>query len=128
MKRSGISAVAGVRLASVLVVVSSSLHAQSQRLRTGDDALRDWSTDAPGVRRKITDLPAPNSRESVTNGPHVITRPRDAELQVPAGFKVEQVASGLRDLQLARGRAKRESCKVGARPPQISTDNQCYSG
>ena len=68
-------------------------------LRTGNAALGDWTTDAPGVRRKITaaDLPPPNQSESADNGPHVVRRPDGAELHAPPGFKAEQIASGLRN-------------------------------
>src|SRR5947207_15060817 len=88
--------------AAIVVASQAGSHlvaAEPQPLRTAKDALGDWSTDAPGVRRKITpaDLPAPNPRESVDNGPRLVERPRDAQLHVPDGFRIEQVASGLRD-------------------------------
>jgi len=73
--------------------------ANSQPLRTGKDALGDWTTDAPGVRRKISsdDLPPPNSRESVYNSPRIVARPQTAQLRAPPGFEVEQIASGFRN-------------------------------
>ena len=73
--------------------------ADSQPLRTGKDALGDWTTDAPGVRRKISsdDLPPPNSRESVYNSPRIVARPQTAQLRAPPGFEVEQIASGFRN-------------------------------
>src|SRR4051794_15344574 len=39
----------------------------SARTLTGEAALGDWTTDAPGVRRRITvaDLPPPNATASV---------------------------------------------------------------
>ncbi len=57
----------------------------------------DWTTDAPGVRRKITlaDLPEPYSSRSVDNGPQVVRRPPGAWPKVPPGFKVEEYATGL---------------------------------
>src|SRR5688572_29875564 len=53
---------------------------------TGAAALGDWTTDAPGVRRKITvaDMPAPYATPNVDNGPRVIPRPQGAAPQVPA--------------------------------------------
>ena len=53
----------------------------------------------PGVRRKITvaDLPPPNESRSASNGPNIVQRPAGASLHVPAGFKIEEYASGLRD-------------------------------
>jgi glucose/arabinose dehydrogenase len=64
---------------------------------TGADALGDWTTDAPGVRRRIvvTDLPAPNATPSVDNGPRLVPRPDGAWPKAPAGFKVTVFRSGL---------------------------------
>jgi glucose/arabinose dehydrogenase len=64
---------------------------------TGRAALGDWTTDAPGVRRRITpaDMPPPYQTPSVDNGPQMIARPRDAWPKVPAGFKVEEFAADL---------------------------------
>ena len=66
---------------------------------TGLAAMSDWTSDAPGVRRKITvdDLPPPNNTRSADNGPDIVVRPNGAQLHVPPGFKIEQYASGLRD-------------------------------
>ncbi len=65
--------------------------------RTGQDALGDWTTDAPGVRRKITvaDLPAPFDTPSSRNQPKVVKRPEGAWPKAPEGFKVEEFAIGL---------------------------------
>ena len=65
-----------------------------QPLRTGADALGDWTTDAPGVRRMLTtnDLPAPFATKSVDNGPHMVPRPDGAKLKVPGGFEVDLLA------------------------------------
>src|SRR4051794_40444720 len=51
--------------------------ARTDILLTGAAALGDWTTDGPGVKRKITvaDLPAPNQKESVSNGPKKADRP-----------------------------------------------------
>ena len=59
----------------------------------------DWTSDAPGVRRKITvaDLPPPNDTRSANNGPDVVPRPPVPQLHVPAGFKIEEYAAGFRD-------------------------------
>lgn len=69
------------------------------KLLTGKAALGDWTSDAPGVRRKITvaDLPPPNEGNSARNSPREVSRPTGAQLHVPAGFKIEQYAAGLRD-------------------------------
>ena len=64
---------------------------------TGQQALGDWTTDAPGVRRHLTlaDLPPQYATPSVDNGPRVVGRPEGAMPKVPAGFKVEEYVSGL---------------------------------
>ena len=56
----------------------------------------DWHQDAPGVRHKITlaDLPPPYATKSVSNGPREVRAPAGAAPRVPAGFKIEQYASG----------------------------------
>ncbi|MDQ3197905.1 MAG: sorbosone dehydrogenase family protein [Verrucomicrobiota bacterium] len=71
----------------------------SGKLLTGSAAMGDWAGDAPGTRRKITvaDLPPPNETRSASNGPTVVSRPAGAQLHVPAGFKIEEYASGFRD-------------------------------
>ena len=73
-------------------------------LLTGPAALGDWTTDAPGVRRKLTvaDLPPPNDTKSVDNGPDIVKRPDGARPLVPPGFVVELYASGLENPRMAR--------------------------
>jgi glucose/arabinose dehydrogenase len=65
--------------------------------RTGKDALGDWTTDAPGVRRKVTidDLATPYDTPSAKNQPKVVKRPEGAWPKAPEGFKVEEFATGL---------------------------------
>ncbi|HLK60829.1 MAG TPA: sorbosone dehydrogenase family protein [Chthonomonadaceae bacterium] len=64
---------------------------------TGEEALGDWTTDAPGVRRRLTlnDLPAPYATRSIDNGPHMIPRPEGAWPKAPNGFKVTEYLTGL---------------------------------
>lgn len=71
---------------------------------TGRAAMGDWTGDAPGVRRKITeaDLPPPNESSSASNSPRIVARPRGAQLQVPVGFKIEEYAAGFRDPRVLR--------------------------
>ena len=73
--------------------------AEHARLIIGKAAMGDWTSDAPGVRRKITveDLPAPGSNMLAINPPRVVRRPADAQLRVPPGFKIDMYASGFRD-------------------------------
>jgi glucose/arabinose dehydrogenase len=90
------------------VIGGSGFEARAQeagrKLLTGQAAMGDWRSDAPGVRRRITiaDLPPPNASRSASNSPRVVSRPRGAQLQVPAGFKIEQYASGFRDPRVLR--------------------------
>jgi glucose/arabinose dehydrogenase len=71
---------------------------------TGKAALGDWTTDAPGVRRRITvaDLPKPYATDSVDNGPRFVARPEGAWPKAPNGFKVEEFATGLEEPRLLR--------------------------
>jgi glucose/arabinose dehydrogenase len=67
------------------------------RTLTGKDALGDFSTDAPGVRRKVTvdDLATPYDTPSVMNFPRVTPRPEGAWPKAPEGFEVTEFATGL---------------------------------
>ena len=67
----------------------------THELLTGEAAKGDWTTDAPGVRRKLTpaDLPAPCATESLLNHPRQVAPPEGAMPQVPAGFRVEKFAA-----------------------------------
>jgi glucose/arabinose dehydrogenase len=66
-------------------------------LLTGQAARGDWTTDAPGVRRKLTpaDLDKPYETKSVDNGPKIVARPEGAWPKAPAGFEVTEFASKL---------------------------------
>jgi glucose/arabinose dehydrogenase len=89
-------------------------------IRMGKDALGDWTSDAPGVRRKITlaDLATPYDTPSARNHPKLVERPEGAWPKVPEGFEVTEFATGLTgprvivrapngDLFLAESRANR---------------------
>jgi glucose/arabinose dehydrogenase len=67
------------------------------RVLTGKDALGDWTTDAPGVRRKITvdDLVSPYETPSAKNHPKVVSRPQGAWPQAPEGFEVTEYLTKL---------------------------------
>src|SRR5882724_10238251 len=73
--------------------------AEDAKLLIGKAAMGDWTSDAPGVRRKITveDLPGPSSNILAINRARVVDRPPGAQLRVPPGFKIELYASGFRD-------------------------------
>jgi len=64
----------------------------------------DFRFERPGKTRKITaqDLPAPYVTDSAANGPQVVARPRNAWPKAPAGFSVQQYATGLDNPRLIR--------------------------
>jgi glucose/arabinose dehydrogenase len=64
----------------------------------------DFRFEHPGTVRKVTaqDLPAPYATDSANNGPEVVTRPQGAWPKAPAGFRVEQFATGLDNPRLLR--------------------------
>ena len=77
---------------------------EDPKVLTGQGAVGDWSTDTPGVRRRISaaDMPKPYLTESVQNGPKLVPRPAGALPLVPPGFKVEEFASGFKNPRLIR--------------------------
>lgn len=64
----------------------------------------DFRFEQPGKVRKITpqDLPAPYVTESAANGPQLVARPQAAWPKAPAGFSVQQYATGLDNPRLLR--------------------------
>jgi glucose/arabinose dehydrogenase len=119
--RNGCGLLAFGLLAVTIVDGRSALAADAAgKTLTGKDALGDWTTDAPGVRRKLTlaDLASPYETPSVRNRPRVVRRPEGAWPKAPNGFEVTEFASGLTeprvivrapnsDLFLAESRANR---------------------
>ncbi len=57
----------------------------------------DFRFEQPGKVHKITvhDLPVPNATASASNGPKVVPRPDSMWPKAPAGFTVQQYATGL---------------------------------
>jgi glucose/arabinose dehydrogenase len=84
-------------LAGALCCTAQPAETAGKTVLKGKEAMADWSTDAPGVRRMITlpDLPPPNATKSVDNGPKKVARPKDAWPKAPPGFVVELLAEGL---------------------------------
>ena len=103
-----VSALAALPLVASLSSLSSGPEGAASRaagrVLTGQGALGDWTTDAPGVRRKITvaDLPRPFVSESADNRPSVVKQPARAWPRVPAGFVVEEFLPGLDNPRLIR--------------------------
>jgi glucose/arabinose dehydrogenase len=82
----------------------SLLAVDSNSLLAGKAAYGDWRSDAPGMRRyiKASDLPAPYDSNSAANSAVVVGKPADARLEVPMGFQVKLLASGLDQPRLIR--------------------------
>src|ERR1700750_3249358 len=82
-----------------VVAVVTGTAAEKGALLTGKAAMGDWTSDAPGVMRKITvqDLPPPGSNVLAINWAHVVERAADVPPKVPPGFKIELYAAGFRD-------------------------------
>jgi glucose/arabinose dehydrogenase len=76
----------------------------SNSLLVGKAAYGDWRADGPGIRRYIkpSDLPAPYQSSSAANVVSVVAKPPDARLNVPLGFTVKLLASGLNQPRLIR--------------------------
>jgi glucose/arabinose dehydrogenase len=91
------------------------------RVLTGQGAFGDWTTDAPGVRRRITvaDLPKPYETRSVDAGSRVAPRPEGAWPKVPAGFKVEEFATGLQNPRLIRAAPNGDLFVAESRPGRV---------
>ena len=92
-------------LASVLIAASSLLAlADDTGTRTGAAAYGDWRSDAPGVRRKLTeaDMPAPGATRSAANPSWAVARPEGAWPKAPEGFAVSLFASGLKEPRVVR--------------------------
>jgi glucose/arabinose dehydrogenase len=86
-----------------LLLSAAWLTAAAQTL-TGKDAFTDYTKEHPGVRRKVTvaDLPEPYATPAANNASILSPRPDGVWPQAPAGFKVEQFATGLTDPRLMR--------------------------
>jgi glucose/arabinose dehydrogenase len=91
----------GIIIVVIAAIVPAAAVADGARdgaaVLTGREALGDWTTDAPGVRRKITvdDLPKPYDTRSAQNFPQVVRRPEGAWPRAPKGFVVNEFATGL---------------------------------
>jgi glucose/arabinose dehydrogenase len=93
-----------VVVTAISLSILSLLPAGAQQTLTVQAAFTDYTQEHPGVRRKVTvaDLPQPYATESANNSPAVSPRPDGVWPQAPAGFKVEQFATGLENPRLMR--------------------------
>src|ERR1019366_7423016 len=69
----------------------------SAQVLHGEGSFNDWGNERPGNRYliKASDLPKPYASDSAANQSKVVPRPADAWPKVPAGFKIDQAATGL---------------------------------
>lgn len=94
---------------------------KADAVRTSTDALGDWTSDAPGVRHRLTtaNLPRPHATKSVDNPAPGIKRPADAWPQVPAGFQVAEFATGLEHPRMIRTAPNGDLFIAESRPGRI---------
>jgi hypothetical protein len=70
-----------IRNAAIALLFATTGHAsEPSKVLIGPPAMGDWTTDAPGVRRKITvqDLPPPSSNLLSINPPRQVRQPEGA--------------------------------------------------
>ncbi|MGZ3418065.1 MAG: PQQ-dependent sugar dehydrogenase [Polyangiales bacterium] len=87
----------------------------------GADALGDWTTDRPGVRRHLTiaDLPPPNTTPSADHGPTIVPRPEGALPKAPPGFVVSEYASGFDQPRVVQVAPNGDVFVVESRPGRV---------
>ncbi len=91
--------VLGCAQRDVAVGALSSPLSRQDGVLTGRAALADYTSEAPGLRRRITvaDLPEPYATQSANNQPRLVARPEGAWPKAPEGFVVTEFATGLRN-------------------------------
>ena len=89
-------------VAHAKLVRAAWVSSSTQGVATPQSPFVDYQSEEPGRIHKITvqDLPAPYATKSASNGPSVVDRPTNAWPKAPAGFKVEQFATGLNEPRL----------------------------
>src|SRR6266700_4564500 len=104
-----------------LIAVITGAAAEKRAVFTGKAAMGDWTSDAPGVTRKITvqDLPPPSSNVFAINRARVVDRPAEAQPQVLPGFKIELYATGFRDPRFLLSAPNGDILVVESRANQI---------
>jgi glucose/arabinose dehydrogenase len=87
----------------------------------GQTAASDWTNQRPGNRYLITpaDLPAPGITSSAVNQPDVVARPANAWPQVPEGFQIDQLATGLDEPRIVRTAPNGDLFVAESRPGRI---------
>ena len=98
LRSSSALALAGTLATLTIPMLLTARATEEAEVRTGAEAFGDWTTDAPGVRRKITadDLDRPYHTSSAKNHPKVVPQPEGAWPKAPEGFEVTRFATGLK--------------------------------
>jgi glucose/arabinose dehydrogenase len=104
----------------VLFVQGVSSH-KTDSVLSGQRISGNWTSDAPGVRHRITpdDLPNAYESKSVDNGPRLVERPANAWPKVPPGFEVEEFLNGLDNPRLIRTAPNGDVFLAESRPGRI---------
>ena len=99
-----LASISALLMISAAALTQTPASTQKAAVLTGQGALGDWTTDAPGVRRRIraADMPAPYATRAADNSSHHIPRPSGAWPQAPAGFRVDEFQPGLDNPRLIR--------------------------
>lgn len=118
---SATAVVASLLLTGHCVLTPTAFPTGTERLLRGQSTFTDYRGQKPGTIHKITpqDLPQPYASVSADNGPSLVPRPPDAWPQAPAGFKVEQYATGLDNPRLIRTAPNGDLFVAESRPGRI---------
>ena len=82
--------------------VFAQANGEAGKVLRGQAAFGDWREDAPGVRRLITPRDMPDIGQETANIVEVVPPPSGVLPQVPKGFSVEMVTSGLAQPRVIR--------------------------
>jgi glucose/arabinose dehydrogenase len=100
LRNSVVAALMFTLLASNYVFAEA--NGESGKVLIGQAAFGDWREDAPGVRRLIRAGDLPGIGPETPNETEVVPRPAGVQPQVPKGFSVEMVTSGLAQARVIR--------------------------
>ena len=79
------------RLLAAAAALAASVSISQGALAQVTNNNQDWREDAPGAAHRIdvATLPAPFATKSAADFPRIVSKPDDAQLKLPPGFKVE---------------------------------------
>lgn len=82
--------------------VFAQANGEAGKVLRGQAAFGDWREDTPGVRRLITPVDLPDIGPEEVSVVEVVPLPSGARPQIPKGFSVEMVTSGLAQARVIR--------------------------